>query len=94
MLTWRACAVFVFACAVAPELAWADDVTLRDAIDCKDFKRNADGTWYADNVSIAYGPGKKYHMVLIHSTIRKTKGPFDSHAPILDLLNEKCGAGK
>jgi hypothetical protein len=28
----------------------AQDVTLKDAIHCKDFKRNSDGSWFAKDV--------------------------------------------
>jgi hypothetical protein len=83
--------LLVIACATLPGAATAQDVTLADAIQCKDFKHNADGSWYAGSVSLNYGPGKKQQMNLSDATIRR--GQAKGNAPDLwALLNAKCGA--
>jgi hypothetical protein len=81
-------------CCAAPRAALAQDAAaLRNAIQCKDFKHNRDGTWYADAVTLNYGPSKsdQQQMNLFGATIRK--GKADPGEPDLwTLLNEKCGA--
>ncbi len=83
----------VLACATAPNIAMAQDVTLKDAINCKDFKRNADGTWYAESASLNYGPGKKQQMNLFGTTIKK-QAVKPGEPDMWALLNEKCGTGR
>lgn len=85
-------ALLVVACAMAPKIALAQDVTLKDAIQCKDFKRNSDGSWHTEFASLEYGPGKKQQMNFFGTTIRK-KAVKDGEPDMWALLNEKCGAG-
>jgi hypothetical protein len=78
------------ACCIASGIVLAQDVTPKDAIQCKDFKRTADGSWYAESASLNYGPGQKQQMNLFGATIRK--GQAKAGEPDLwTLLNEKCG---
>lgn len=86
MSTSRVCAVVVIAvCALPLQLARAQDVTLRDAIKCEDFKRSSDGSWHAKSVSLNYGPGKKTQLNLFDATITPKR-----HPEIFAILNEKC----
>ena len=86
----RVCAVLVVACALAPGLVDAQDVTLRDAIDCAQFKRDASGNWHAKDVSLNYGPSKKNQLNLFgNSTITQK-----SHPDLFAALNAKCAAGR
>lgn len=66
----------------------AADVTLKDAVNCKDFKHNADGSWYADSATLNYGPGGKNQMQMnfFGTTITSKTGE------IFTILNEKCGS--
>ena len=81
----------VVGCA-APAAALAQDAdALRNAIQCKDFKHNRDGSWYADSVTLNYGPQGQKQMNLFGATIKK--GKADPGEPDLwALLNDKCGA--
>lgn len=95
MVRGIAAALLIFACVTAPSMARAQDVTLKDAIQCKDFKHNSDGSWSYDDVSLNFGPpGGQQQLNLFGSgTIRQGKiveGGIDLWA----VLNEKCGAGK
>ncbi len=85
-------ALFIFSCAIAPGIALAQNATLKDAIQCKEFKHNSDGSWYADSASLNYGPGKKQQMNFFSATIKKK--PVKAGEPDMwALLNEKCGTG-
>ena len=90
MLRLCAAALFIASCAIAPRAAVAQDVTLKDAIQCKEFKHNSDGSWYADSASLNYGPGKKQQMNFFDTTIKKKPIKAGEH-DIWTLLNEKCG---
>lgn len=73
--------------------ARAQDVALKDAINCKDFKRSSDGSWFAESATLQYGPGRKQQMNLFGATIKKQ--PVKPGEPdIWSLLNEKCGTGR
>jgi hypothetical protein len=94
--SWRALTVAVLAgalvaviCTVPLHPAAAQDVTLRDAIKCEEFKRNADGTWYAESVSLNHGPGKRIQTNLFDTTITQK-----SHPEIFAILNEKCAPAR
>jgi hypothetical protein len=68
---------------------------LRDAVQCKDFKHNSDGSWSAKDVSLNYGPPGSQQQVNLFgpTTIRQGKilaGGVD----LWVVLNEKCGTGK
>ena len=89
MFTSRVCAVLVVACALPLQLARAQDVTLRDAIKCEEFKRNADGSWLAKSVSLNYGPGKKTQLNLFDTTITQK-----THPDVFAILNEKCAPAR
>jgi hypothetical protein len=86
--------LLVIACAMASGAVLAqDDVALKDAIHCKEFKHNRDGSWYAESVSLDYRPSKKEQkqLNLFGATIRK--GQVDAGEPDLwAVLNEKCGS--
>jgi hypothetical protein len=85
-------APLVVACAMASRSVQAQDMTLKDAIQCKDFKHNSDGSWFAESASLNYGPGKKQQMNFFGTKIKK--GPSNMGEPDMwALLNEKCGAG-
>ncbi len=88
-------ALLILACVAVPGMAHAQNVTLKDAIQCKDFKHNSDGSWSAKDVSLNYGPPGSQQQVNLFgpTTIRQGKilaGGMDLWA----ALNEKCGAGK
>jgi hypothetical protein len=79
-------AALVIASAVAPG-ALAANRTLKEAINCADFKHNPDGSWYAKSVTLEYGPGNKTQTNFFDHTITSKDGEI-----FIDL-NEKCGAG-
>ena len=86
--------VLAIVCCMAPRGVLAQDaVALKNAIQCKDFKHNRDGSWYADSVSLDYGSGKKdqKQMNLFGATIRKG-GAAAGEPDLWAILNEKCGA--
>jgi hypothetical protein len=71
----------------------AQDATLKDAIQCKNFKHNADGSWHAEDVSVSYGGDKNQQLNLFGpTTIRK--GQALGGVDLWALLNEKCGTGR
>ncbi len=74
---------------LAVPIARAAEVTLKDAITCSDFKRNGDGSWYADSVSLTYGPNNSTQSNFFGQTITRKTTP-----EVFDALNEKCGSGK
>jgi hypothetical protein len=81
-------------CCMAPGGVLAqDDAALRNAIQCKDFKHNRDGSWYAEAVSLEYGASKaeQKQMNLFGATIKKGKAEA-GEPDLLTILNEKCGA--
>jgi hypothetical protein len=88
-------ALLVLACVAAPGIARAQDMSLKDVIQCKDFKHNSDGSWSAKDVSLNYGPPGKQQQVNLfgQTTIRQGKilaGGVDLWA----VLNEKCESRK
>jgi hypothetical protein len=89
----RLSVLLVIASAAAPRAVLAqDDVALKNAIQCKDFKHSRDGSWYAESVSLEYGASNKdqKQMNLFGATIRK--GQAGAGEPDLwAILNEKCG---
>ena len=95
MTRWICTALLALACVIPPALARAQDVSLKDAVQCKDFKHNSDGSWSAKDVSLNYGPPGSQQQVNLFgpTTIRQGKmlaGGVDLWA----VLNEKCGAAK
>jgi hypothetical protein len=90
-----ASALLILACVTAPGTARAQDVSLKDAIQCKDFKHNSDGTWSYDYVSLNLGPPGKQHQLNLFGpgTIRQGK-VLEGGVDLWAVLNEKCGAGK
>jgi hypothetical protein len=85
-------AMLLLTCSAMSAPARAQDVTLKDAIQCKELKHNSDGSWYADSVSVNYGPGGKQQLNLFDTTIRKGSTEV-AGLDVWQLLNEKCGAG-
>jgi hypothetical protein len=84
--------LLVFTGATVSGTALAQDVTIKDAIQCNDFKHNSDGSWYAESASLNYGPGKKQQTNFFNARIKK--GPAKAGEPDMwALLNEKCGTG-
>ena len=78
-------------CCAAPATFAQDEAALKSAIQCKDFKHNRDGSWYAESVTLNYGPQGQKQMNLFGATIKK--GKADPGEPDLwAVLNEKCGA--
>jgi hypothetical protein len=88
----RLSVLLAVACLAMPGAVSAqDDVALKNAIQCKNFKHNRDGSWYADSVSLEYGPQGQKQMNLFGATIKK--GQAATGEPDLwALLNEKCAA--
>jgi len=70
-------------------VARAAPTTLKDAIKCSDFKRNADGSWYTKFASLNYGPNNSIQTNLFTATISSKKEP-----DVFAALNEKCAASK
>ena len=88
-------ALLILACVTAPAIAHAQNVTLKDAIQCKDFKHNSDGSWHAEDVSLNYGPpGSQQQVNLFGSTTIRQGKTLDGGVDLWAVLNEKCGAGK
>lgn len=88
--TIRLSLLLVIAGSMSPGPTWAQDVTLSDAIECKDFKRNPDGSWLAEDVSINYGPRKSIQFNLFgRTTIRK--GVPINGSDLWTILTAKCG---
>ena len=87
--------LFISACSIAWLLAAgpvrAQDATLKDAIQCKDFKHNADGSWFAKDVSITYGPGKSSQFNLFGSTTIRKGVPING-VDLWPILTDKCGS--
>ncbi len=95
-------AVAAFRLPVLLVIAWsstlcavkAQEVTLKDAIQCKDFKRAADGNWHAEDVSVTYGSRKNQQQLnLFGSTTIRKGSPMDG-IDLWALLNDKCGTGQ
>jgi hypothetical protein len=79
-------------CMAAGVVLAQDDAALKTAVQCKDFKHNRDGSWYAESASLDYGPnGKDQKQInLFGATIKK--GQAAAGEPDLwAILNEKCG---
>jgi hypothetical protein len=88
-------ALLILACVAVPGIAQAQEVTLKDAIQCKDFKHNSDGSWSAKDVSLNYGPPGKQQQVNLFGTTTIRQGKIVSGGVDLwAVLNEKCGTGK
>jgi hypothetical protein len=88
-------ALLILACVTVPGIAQAQEVTLKDAIQCKDFKHNSDGSWSAKDVSLNYGPRGKQQQVNLFGTTTIRQGKIVSGgADLWAVLNEKCGTGK
>lgn len=83
-------ALLVVACGMTSGGAQTQDVTLKDAIQCKNFKHNSDGSWYAESASLEYGPGKKHQQNFFGTTI-KMGAAKAGESDMWALLNEKCG---
>ena len=76
-----------------PATVQAQDLTLKDAIQCKDFKRAADGNWHAEDVSVTYGPKNKQQLNLFNSTTIRKGTPIGG-IDLWTTLNDKCGTGQ
>ncbi len=91
MITLRCCslaaAIGCLAAALAPTVACAASVTLKDAVNCADFKHNTDGSWRTQFASLKYGPDGKNQMNFFDTTITSKNGE------IFTVLNDKCGGG-
>jgi hypothetical protein len=87
--------LLILACVTAPGMARAQNVTLKDAIQCKDFKHDPDGSWHAEDVSLNYGPPGSQQQVNLFgpTTIRRGK-TLVAGVDLWAVLNEKCGTGK
>lgn len=72
----------------------AQEVTLKDAIQCKDFKHNADGSWHAEDVSVSYGGGKNQQQLNLFGPTTIRKGQTIGGIDLWALLNDKCGTGR
>lgn len=83
--------LLVIAWAMWPAPMRAQDLTLRDAIQCKDFKRNSDGSWFAEDVSVAYGPGKSTQFNLFGPTTIRKGVPVNG-TDLWAILTAKCGS--
>lgn len=86
LLTSSLCCVVV---AAVPTFARGADMTLKDAVNCADFKHNSDGSWYAKDVTLSYGRnGTQQQMNFFGPTTITSKD-----GEIFRVLNEKCGGG-
>ena len=72
----------------------AQDVTLKDAIQCKDFKRTADGNWHATDVSLSYGPKTSQQQLNLFGSQTVRKGAPVDGIDLWTTLNDKCGTGR
>lgn len=87
--------LLILACVAVPAMARAQNATLKDAIQCKDFKHNSDGSWYAKDVSLNYGPaGSQQQVNLFGSTTIRQGKILTGGVDLWAVLNEKCGTGK
>jgi hypothetical protein len=77
---------------MAPAIALAGAATLKDAIACKDFKRQSDGGWSAEDVSLSYGTGKNQLQLNLFGPTKIVKGKAFDGVDLWSLLNEKCGS--
>jgi hypothetical protein len=80
----------VMACCV-PAAAMAQDAALKAAIQCKDFKHNSDGSWFAQDVSITYGPGNSTQFNLFGPTTIRKGTPVNG-TDLWTILTDKCGS--
>lgn len=87
--------LLIVASILTPRIALAQDVTLKDAIQCKDFTHNSDGSWFAKDVSLNYGPAGSQQQVNLFgpTTIRQGKN-LAGGVDLWAVLNAKCGTGK
>lgn len=90
MTSARSLLISSFCCLAAvavPVIAHGADVTLKDAVNCADFKQNSDGTWHTKDVTLNYGTaGAQQQMNFFGSTTITSK-----NGEIFTILNEKCG---
>jgi hypothetical protein len=89
--TIRLPVLLVIACTIGFSPSRAQDVTLKDAIQCKDFKRNSDGSWFAKDVSINYGAGKSSQFNLFGATTIRKGVPLNG-TDLWVILTAKCGS--
>jgi hypothetical protein len=68
----------------------AQEVTLKDAIQCKDFKHAADGSWQAEDVSVSYGTKSKQQQLNLFGSTTVRKGSPVGGVDLWTILNEKC----
>jgi hypothetical protein len=95
-------AVVAFRLPVLLVIAWsttlctvqAQDVTLKDAIQCKDFKRAADGNWHAEDVSVTYGSKNNQQQLNLFGSTTIRKGTAIGGIDLWTTLNDKCGTGQ
>jgi hypothetical protein len=74
-----------------PWLLAREATTLKDAIQCKDFKRDADGSWYAEDVWLSHGSGKNQLQLNLFGPTTIAKAETFGGVDLWSLLNEKCG---
>ena len=91
-------AVAAFRLSVLLVAAWgifctarAQDVSLRDAIQCKDFKRTADGNWQAQDASVTYGSKTNQQQLNLFGSTTIRKGAPIGGVDLWTILNDKCG---
>ncbi len=72
--------------------AGAQDVPLKDAIQCKDFKHAADGNWQAQDVSLTYGSKNNQQQLNLFGSTTIRKGAPIGGVDLWTILNDKCGA--
>ncbi|MBV8838195.1 MAG: hypothetical protein JO000_16800 [Alphaproteobacteria bacterium] len=65
---------------------------MKDAIQCKDFKHTADGSWSAEDVSLSYRSGNDQLQLNLFGPTKIVKGKTFDGVDLWGLLNEKCGA--
>jgi hypothetical protein len=81
----------VVAFATATGNAFAQDGALKNAIQCKDFKHSADGSWFAEDVSLNYGGGNNQQQLNLFGPTKIRKGKNIDGIDLWSLLNERCG---
>lgn len=81
-------------CSAAASTVQAQEVTLKDAIQCKDFKHNADGSWHAEDVSVSYRGSKNQQQLNLFGSTTIRKGQIMGGVDLWALLNDKCGTGR
>ena len=93
-VAFRLAVLLVIAWSTALCPARAQDATLKDAIQCKDFKRAADGSWQAEDVSVTYGSKNNQQQLNLFGPTTVRKGTRIDGIDLWTTLNDKCGAAR